>query len=56
VPDSSPPQSPPAPGGETCPYCGKTFFASAGRDPLRQHIDYCEKAPDVDEDVDVDEM
>jgi hypothetical protein len=25
-----------------CPYCGQTFQAPAGHDPLKKHFDYCE--------------
>ncbi len=25
-----------------CPYCGRTFYALPGHDPLKHHIEYCE--------------
>jgi hypothetical protein len=32
-----------------CPYCGETFYAPGNQDPLKHHIDYCEKAPGADD-------
>ena len=38
-----------------CPYCGQTFYALPLHDPLKQHIDYCDKNPEaVDDNADPD--
>jgi hypothetical protein len=32
-----------------CPYCGETFYAPPLHDPIRKHVDYCEKRPEPDD-------
>ena len=32
-----------------CPYCAETFYAPPLHDPIRKHVDYCEKNPDNSE-------
>jgi hypothetical protein len=32
-----------------CPYCGDTFYAMPLHDPLKHHIQYCDKRPEDDE-------
>jgi hypothetical protein len=32
-----------------CPWCGETFYALPLHDPLKHHIEYCDKRPEDDE-------